>query len=98
MKLSGGETQRIAIAKIFLLDPEIIILDEATSALDNETESVIQEAMELFENKTIIAVAHRLTTIENYDMIYVFSNHSIEEFGTHEELMELGGIYASMHK
>lgn len=98
MKLSGGETQRIAIAKIFILDPEIIILDEATSALDNETESVIQEAMELFENKTIIAVAHRLTTIENYDMIYVFSNHSIEEFGTHEELMELGGIYASMHK
>ncbi len=98
MKLSGGETQRIAIAKIFLLDPEIIILDEATSALDNETESVIQEAMELFENKTIIAVAHRLSTIENYDMIYVFSNHSIEEFGTHEELMKLNGIYASMHK
>jgi ATP-binding cassette subfamily B protein len=98
MKLSGGETQRIAIAKIFLLDPEIIILDEATSALDNETESVIQEAMELFENKTIIAVAHRLSTIEDYDVIYVFSNHSIEEFGTHKELMELGGIYASMHK
>ena len=98
MKLSGGETQRIAIAKIFLLDPEIIILDEATSALDNETESLIQEAMGIFENKTIIAVAHRLSTIENSDVIYVFANHTIEEFGTHEELMELGGIYASMHK
>lgn len=98
IKLSGGQKQRISIARLFILNPEIIILDEATSALDNETEASIQDAMNIFKDKTIIAVAHRLSTIEDSDIIYVFENHTVSESGTHEELMKLGGAYANMHK
>lgn len=98
LKLSGGQKQRIALARIFLKDPEIILLDEATSALDNETESIIQEAIDAFKGKTIITVAHRLSTIRNSDVIYVLDNHKVAESGTHEELLALGGIYAHMCK
>ena len=98
MKLSGGQRQRISLARLFLVNPEIIILDEATSALDNETEAAVQDALKLFESKTVITVAHRLTTIKDCDTIYVIANHKIAESGSHNELMNLNGIYAEMNK
>lgn len=98
MKLSGGQRQRISLARLFLVNPEIIILDEATSALDNETEAAVQDALKLFEGKTVITVAHRLTTIKDCDTIYVIANHKIAESGSHDELMNLNGIYAEMNK
>ena len=96
LKLSGGQKQRIALARLFLQDPEIIILDEATSALDNETEQFIQDAIAALHGKTIITVAHRLTTIQNCDWIYVLDGGKIIEDGTHQMLMEHGGAYAHM--
>ena len=96
LKLSGGQKQRIALARLFLQDPEIIILDEATSALDNETEQFIQDAIAALHGKTIITVAHRLTTIQNCDWIYVLDGGKIIEDGTHQTLMEHGGAYAHM--
>jgi ATP-binding cassette subfamily B protein len=98
LKLSGGQKQRIALARIFLKDPEIILLDEATSALDNETESIVQEAIDAFQGKTVITVAHRLSTIRNSDIIYVIDNHKVAEAGTHDELIAADGIYAHMCK
>lgn len=97
MKLSGGQKQRIAIARLFLMNPDIIILDEATSALDTETESIIQEALNNFKDKTMIIVAHRLSTIKNSDKIIVINEHTIEEEGTHQELMNSNGKYAAMY-
>ena len=96
LKLSGGQRQRIALARLFLADPQIVILDEATSSLDNVTEKIVQDAIRLFQDKTVITVAHRLSTIKDSDEIYVLGNHHVQEFGTHEELMELNGIYAEM--
>lgn len=98
LKLSGGQKQRISIARVFLTNPEIIILDEATAALDNETEQLVQDAVRAFKGKTIITVAHRLSTIRDCDCIYVVHNHKIAEAGTHDELLHAGGIYASMQK
>lgn len=98
LKLSGGQKQRINLARIFLCDPEIILLDEATSALDNETETAVQEALKLFKNKTIITVAHRLSTIRDCDVIYVINNHKVAESGSHDQLMVINGIYAAMNK
>ena len=98
LKLSGGQKQRISLARLFLLDPEVIILDEATSALDNETESIVQEAINAFKDKTIITVAHRLSTIKDSDTIYVIKDHSIVESGTHEELINHKGVYYNMLK
>lgn len=97
MKLSGGQKQRIALARIFLYNPEIILLDEATSALDNECENIIQESFAGFEGKTVIAVAHRLSTIQDSDKIVVVDNHKIAECGTHDELMAQNGIYAKLY-
>ena len=94
LKLSGGQKQRISIARVFLTNPEIIILDEATSALDNETEHLVQA----FKGKTTITVAHRLSTIKDCDCIYVVHNHKIAESGSHNELINAGGIYAGMQK
>ena len=96
LKLSGGQQQRIGIARIFLQDPEIILLDEATSALDNESEKIVQEAMNQLQGKTIVVIAHRLTTIKDSDIIYVVKNHKVIEQGTHEQLMEMNGYYTKL--
>lgn len=98
LKLSGGQKQRIAIARIFLTDPDIILLDEATSALDNESEQIVQESLTHFSDKTIVSVAHRLTTIQDSDLIVVLDNHSIAESGTHQELMNKDSIYRKLYK
>lgn len=96
LKLSGGQKQRISIARIFLKNPEIILLDEATSALDNESECIIQESLKLFGDKTVITVAHRLSTIKDSDQIAVIENHEIREYGSHDDLMAKNGRYAEL--
>ena len=97
--LSGGQRQRIAIARAFYKDSPIIILDEATSALDNESELILQEAIEqLINNRTTIVIAHRLSTIENADKILVLDNGSVAESGSHDDLLEQNGIYKSLYQ
>ncbi len=99
VKLSGGQKQRISIARVFLKNPAILILDEATSALDNVSEMMIQESLEkLCEGRTTIVVAHRLTTVKNADEILVVTDEGIAERGKHDELVTLGGIYATLWK
>lgn len=96
-KLSGGQRQRLAIARAILKNPPILVLDEATSAVDNETEAAIQRSLEtITQNRTTIAIAHRLSTVRNADRIYVMELGELVEWGTHEELLERGGIYASL--
>ena len=97
VKLSGGQRQRIAIARVLLKDAPVLILDEATSALDSEVESAIQECLnKVMENKTVLAIAHRLSTIAQMDRLLVLDNGEIVEQGTHQELLEKGGIYAKL--
>ena len=99
VKLSGGQKQRISIARVFLKNPPILILDEATSALDNTTEYMIQKSLEeLCEGRTTIVVAHRLSTIKNADEILVLTDRGIEEKGSHEELLEEGGLYKELYE
>ncbi|MED1740441.1 ABC transporter ATP-binding protein [Bacillus swezeyi] len=99
LKLSGGQKQRIAIARMFLKNPPILILDEATSALDTETEQIIQNALtELAKDRTTLVIAHRLATIRNADRIVVVTEDGIAEEGSHDELVEKGGIFASLHR
>jgi ATP-binding cassette subfamily B protein len=97
VKLSAGQRQRIAIARAFLDDKPILILDEATSALDSESEVLVQQALEdLWHNKTVIAIAHRLSTLRNMDKIIVLDKGQIAEQGSHEHLLKHGQIYASL--
>ncbi|MBR5316155.1 MAG: ABC transporter ATP-binding protein [Firmicutes bacterium] len=99
IKLSGGQKQRISIARVFLKNPPILILDEATSALDNATEMLIQQSLEeLGRGRTSIVVAHRLSTIKSADEIIVLTADGIQERGTHEELLESGGMYAGLYQ
>ena len=99
VKLSGGQKQRLSIARVFLKNPPILIFDEATSALDNESEKVVQESLEkLAAGRTTFVIAHRLTTIRNAREILVLTENGIRERGTHAELMEKNGLYASLYQ
>ena len=99
VKLSGGQRQRIAIARIFLKDAPILVLDEATSALDSEVEAAIQESLfDLMEGKTVIAIAHRLSTISQLDRLIVMDHGKIIESGSHDTLVDEGGVYADLWK
>jgi ATP-binding cassette subfamily B protein len=96
-RFSGGERQRIAIARTILRNPPILVLDEATSALDTQTERAVQEALErLAEGRTTIAIAHRLSTVRDADQIVVLDRGQVAEIGTHEELLAAGGRYAAL--
>jgi len=98
IKLSGGQKQRLSVARVFLKNPPILIFDEATSALDNESERVVQESLEkLAKNRTTLVIAHRLTTIQNAEMILVLTEDGVAEAGTHQELLAKGGIYEHLY-
>lgn len=97
LKLSGGEKQRVAIARCLLKDPPFVILDEATSSLDTITENSVQEALDVLgSDRTCLVIAHRLGTIKNADNIIVLDNGLVLEEGTHEILLQLNGKYADM--
>jgi ATP-binding cassette subfamily B protein len=98
-RLSGGEKQRIALARVILKDPRILVLDEATSHLDSESEALIQEALKhVMAGRTSIVIAHRLSTTLAADLILVMDRGKIVERGTHNELLEQGGLYAQLHE
>lgn len=98
VKLSGGQKQRISIARVFLKNPPILILDEATSALDNESEKVVQDSLErLATGRTVLTIAHRLTTVKNSDTILVLTENGIEEQGSHTELIAKNGLYSKLY-
>lgn len=97
VKLSGGQRQRVAIARALIKDARILLLDEATSALDSESEVLVQKALlTLMEGRTVIAIAHRLSTLRAMDRLVIFDNGKIVEDGTHDELMQKGGLYADL--
>ncbi|MGI4991534.1 ABC transporter ATP-binding protein [Halobacteriovorax sp. GFR7] len=99
LRLSGGQAQRLTIARAYLQNNDVFLFDEATSALDNESEKVVQESLnELAKNKTVVAVAHRLSTIQNYDKIIVLKDGRMIEQGRHEELMTRGGEYKKLYE
>jgi ATP-binding cassette subfamily B protein len=96
-RFSGGEKQRMAIARTVLRNPPVLVLDEATSSLDTQTEHAVQEALdELAEGRTTITIAHRLSTVRDADQIVVLDHGSIVERGVHDELMERAGLYAAL--
>jgi ABC-type multidrug transport system fused ATPase/permease subunit len=97
--LSGGQRQRIAIARVLLRNPPILILDEATSALDTQSEMLVQRALDtLLEGRTVLVIAHRLSTVRKADQILVLDQGRIAEAGTHEELLERGGLYQTLYR
>ena len=97
LKLSGGEKQRVGIARTLLKNPPILVLDEATSALDTQTERDIQDSLHLMgQGRSVITIAHRLSTIADSDRILVLEDGLVGEEGTHEQLLALGGRYAAM--
>lgn len=99
VKLSGGQKQRLSIARVFLKNPPVLIFDEATSALDNESEKIVQQSLEkLAKDRTTFVIAHRLSTIRNAQRILVLTENGIAEEGTHESLLEKGGIYAGLYQ